>query len=311
MLGTSADTIVGRLPNLIIAGVSKAGTTSLFNYLGEHPDICASDRKELKYFSPLRYGEDLEPLETYSEHFCHCGRERYAVEASPGYFYGGRATARALRDTCPGVHALVILRSPADRCWSWFRFVKSRTRIPKDMTFDTYLDRCEELHQLGVDGHVEHQPFWGLGGGCYDTYLDSWIEELGDRFRVLFFDDVVNDPRKTVRGLCEWLDIDSTFVDDFDYSVENKTEQYRSRRLQKTAVTINRRTERFFRQHRTAKRTLRRAYYTVNRPASELTISPSAQARMAEFYKPHNDRLARQLAGIGISLPPDWWSSES
>ena len=45
-----------RLPNLVIAGVPKAGTTSLFNYLAQHPDICPSDVKETRYFEPLRYG---------------------------------------------------------------------------------------------------------------------------------------------------------------------------------------------------------------------------------------------------------------
>ncbi|MDQ3164598.1 MAG: sulfotransferase [Actinomycetota bacterium] len=294
------------LPNLIIAGVSKGGTTSLFNYLAQHPDVCSSERKELRYFIPLRYGQTLPPREEYAAHFAHCGQQRFAVEATPGYFYGGAALARGIKATCPDPHVVISLRSPADRCWSWFRFVRSRARIPKDMTFDAYLDRCEELHRAGVDGAIEHQPFWGLGGGCYDTYLDDWIDELGDRLRVLFFDDVVTDPHKTVRGLCEWLDIDSTVVDDFDYGVENKTEQYRSRRIQRTAVEINKRSETFFHHHRSAKRVLRRVYYTFNRSQPELRISPSARQRMAEFYRPHNIRLAHQLSAIGITLPATW-----
>jgi hypothetical protein len=43
-----------KLPNLIIAGAQKAGTSSLFWYLAQHPQICASDRKELRYFTPRR-----------------------------------------------------------------------------------------------------------------------------------------------------------------------------------------------------------------------------------------------------------------
>ncbi len=124
----------GRLPNLVIVGVSRAGTTSLFNYLGQHPDVGSSEVKELRYFTAVRHGQALEPLASYAAHFR--GRtQTYAMEATPGYFRGGHAVASALDETCPSARALVCLRTPVDRCWSWFRFVKSRDRIPKDMSF--------------------------------------------------------------------------------------------------------------------------------------------------------------------------------
>src|SRR3954463_13629169 len=90
-----------RLPNLVIAGVAKAGTTSLFNYLAQHPDICASDVKETRYFEPLRYGEVLPPIESYTAHFRHRQGERYALEATPTYFYGGRDVPPGIRVTLP------------------------------------------------------------------------------------------------------------------------------------------------------------------------------------------------------------------
>src|SRR3954454_22208791 len=93
----AATTSLSRLANLVVIGVNKAGTTSLFDYLGRHPDIGLSGRKELRYFTPLRYGEPLEPVASYAEHFRHCLEERFAVEATPGYFYGGRTRARAMR----------------------------------------------------------------------------------------------------------------------------------------------------------------------------------------------------------------------
>ena len=295
-----------RLPNLVIIGVSKAGTTSLFHYLGQHPDVCTSDLKELRYFSPLRYGEPLAPLETYKAHFSHCGQQTYVMEATPGYFYGGGPLAKGLNQTCPSAHALVSLRAPEDRCWSWFQFVKSRTRIPKDMTFEAYLDRCEALHRAGTDGAIENQAFWGIGGGCYAQWLDAWVDEFGERLKVLFFDDVVADPRTTVKGVCDWLDLDSQVVDSFEFAVDNKTEQYRNRPLQKAAVTLNRRGERFFHRHQTMKRLLRGGYYSVNRAPSQRSMSAAERARLAEFYRPHNARLRERLAAIGLDLPATW-----
>jgi hypothetical protein len=303
--GEPADAVrPGRLPNLVIAGVSKAGTTSLFQYLGQHPDICGSDIKELRYFAPLRHGGELGPIDNLARHFRHCIGQRYAMEATPGYFYGGARLARGLREICPDVRALVSLRSPVERCWSWYRFGRSRLRLPEDLSFDAYLDRCEELHRAGVDGDLEHQPFWGLGGGCYDTWFDAWGSELGPRFHVVFFEDLARNPAAVVRDVCRWLGLDETVVDGFDFPVENRTEHYRAARLQRLAVQVNRRSESFFRRHPLAKRRIRSAYYAVNRQPASDGIPPDASARLRAFYRPHDARLVDQLAAIGAPPPP-------
>jgi len=301
-----AETTLERLPNLVVIGVSKAGTTSLFGYLGRHPDVGLSDVKELRYFTPLRYGEPLAPVATYAQHFRHCRDRRYAVEATPGYFYGGRPLARALRETCGSVRVVLSLREPGDRCWSWFRFVKSRMRIPRDLGFDDYLDRCERLHGDGVDGTVENQPYWGLGGGCYAQWLGDWADELGGDLRVVFFDDLVGRPQVVMDGLFEWLGLDGRQAATSDLGAANRTEQFRNRTAQQIAVSVNRRGERFFRRHPELKRRLRSGYYALNRAGQEESMTPAARRRLDEFYRPHNVRLADQLSGLGLDLPTGW-----
>jgi uncharacterized short protein YbdD (DUF466 family) len=301
-----AETTLDRLPNLVVVGVSKAGTTSLFEYLGMHPDVGLSDVKELRYFTPLRYDEPLQPVASYAEHFRGCVAERYAAEATPGYFYGGRPLARAMRETCGPVRVVLSLREPADRCWSWFRFVKSRLRIPRDLGFDDYLDRCQELHDAGVDGRVENQPFWGLGGGCYDEWLDDWAEEFGSDLHVVFFDDLVHHPRVVMDGLFDWLGLDARQASTADLEATNKTEQYRNRTVQHLAVSVNRRGERFFRRHPRLKHGLRSGYYALNRARPRETMSNVARDRLERFYRPHNVRLADQLGRLGLDLPASW-----
>jgi len=296
----------GRLPNLIIAGVSKAGTTSLFNYLGQHPDIGTSDVKELRYFSPLRHGGTMEPVADYARHFRSCVDSRYAVEATPGYFYGGAAVAQAMAATCPGVRVIVSLRSPPERCWSWFRFVKSRLRIPREMAFEDYLDRCEELHRAGIDDRVENQPFWGLGGGCYSRWLDEWALELGDRFRIVLFEDLVAAPGDVVESLFRWLRLDLGPLSSLGFPEDNKTEQYRSRSLQHLAVRINRRSERFFRRHTTVKRLLRSTYWAFNKAPEERGLPAASRRRLEDFYRPYDERLNEQLARLGLAVPTSW-----
>jgi hypothetical protein len=297
----------GRLPNLLVVGVSRGGTTSLFHYLGQHRDIGLADVKELRYFTPLRYGEPLAPVDTYTAHFAGCTDTRYAVEATPGYFYGGRVLARGIRSVCPpDTRVVVSLRSPAERCWSWYQFVKSRLRIPKDMTYDAYLDRCEELHAAGLDDRLENQAFWGLGGGCYAQWLDDWVEEFGARFKVVFFEDLVGDPRRVVSELTGWLGVDARPVDDFDFAVDNKSEQYRHGGMQALAIRVNRRAEPFFHKHLRVKRALRHGYYLVNRQDSEPERTAATGIRLDDFYRPHNKRLAEQLSDLGVALPGSW-----
>jgi hypothetical protein len=296
-----------QLPNLIIAGVSKGGTTSLFRYLAQHPDICPSTIKELRYFEPLRYGEPLAPIESYARHFEHCTGQRYRMEATPSYFGGGPPVATAMRDILDDdARVLVCLREPVQRCWSWYQFVRGRARIPKAMGFQRYLDICEELHSAGLDGLRENQPYSGLLGGCYDEWLEAWQELFGQRLHVLFFDDLVADPRSAVVETLRWLEVDEGAAAEFSYTVENRSVQYRSRPVLAAALFLNRRGERFFARHGGARRVLRSAYHVVNRDPAAEVLPPAARDRLASFYAPHNERLAAALRSVGISGAPIW-----
>jgi hypothetical protein len=302
-----------RLPNLIIAGVSKGGTTSLFRYLAQHPDICPSSVKELRYFEPLRYGEPLPAIESYARHFEHCSGRRYRMEATPSYFGGGRAVASAMRDSLDDdARVVVSLREPVQRCWSWYQFVRGRARIPKGMRFEQYLDICEELHAAGLDGLRENQPYSGLLGGCYDESLRAWQELFGARLHILFFDDLVADPRGAVVETLRWLDADPRAAADFSYTVENRSVQYRSRPVLAAALFLNRRGERFFQRHAGLKHVLRGAYHAVNRDtAAAEVLSSAARNRLAAFYAPHNEGVAQLLRSAGLTGLPAWLSEGS
>jgi Sulfotransferase family len=294
------------LPNLVIAGVAKAGTTSLFRYLAQHPDVCPSSVKEARYFTALRYGEPLPPLSEYARLFAGCDGARYRMEATPGYYPGGLAVARAVEDLLPDTRVIVSFRDPVQRCWSWYRFVRSTGRIPKDMGFAGYLDRCTELHADGADARREHQPFWGLGGGCYDSWIDDWLEVFGKRLHITYFEDLVVRPQAVTEEVCRWLGVDDGACDSFAYHVENRTVQYKNRRLQRAALTVNKTAERFFSRHPELKRTLRGAYYRVNADTRSERLDERSRERLAAFYAPHNARLATSLVAAGRDRLPSW-----
>ena len=305
----SADHQALPLANLVIAGVAKAGTTSLFRYLAQHPDVCPSSVKEPRYFTAVRYSEPLAPLTDYSRLFAHWGGERWRMEATPGYFPGGKAVAGAIDEVLPDSRVVVLFRDPVQRCWSWYRFVKSTARIPKDLGFAGYLDRCLELHEQGIDHLRENQPFWGVGGGCYDHWIDDWLEVFGGRLRVEFFESLVARPQEVTEALCRWLDVDPTPCAGFGYHVENKTVQYKNRGLQRVALSLNRGAESYFARHPELKRRLRGAYYRVNGDTAPERLDDESLERLTAFYAPHNERLAESLTAAGDDRLPVWLTS--
>lgn len=293
-----------RLPNLITPGVGKAGTTSLFWYLSQHPDICPSGVKEPRYFAPLVFGEPLEPVDNYARHFAGCGNERYIMEASPQYFHGGKPMIAAIKEVLGEPRVMVVLRDPVDRLWSSYRFAKARLRIPAAESFERYLATCERVLEERPPRTRENRPFWTLAGGYYVEYLSDWLQAFGDDLRVVFFEHLAEDAPAAVAELCRWLDIDDVVVDRFDYAVENRTVMFRSKVLQRIALALN--SERILRQKRWLKKPLRSMYYAVNRAPRPESMAPEIRGRLEERYRQANRELAAELSRRGYDRFPAW-----
>lgn len=296
----------GSLPNLIIAGVRKGGTTSLSHYLSQHPSICSSELKKVGYFLPLKYDEPVPDLDTYAAHFAHCDG-RYRMEATTGYFLGGRTIAAAVAETLPAARVIISLREPVDALWSHYRFVRSHARIDPAMTFRQYVERSRAMMATGEDLERDNNAFVAYRGGFYDEPLREWADAIGDDLRIVFFDDLRTDAPEMLRDLCSWLDIDAAAVDHIDLDVHNRSVQVRNHHVQKLALRVNEQAKRFFRRHHGIKRTIRDAYYAVNgdrgpQPRLDEAFRDELTAEYAASNAAVADLLVeRQLCG---PLPP-------
>ena len=133
--------------NAIIAGVNKAGTTSLFVSLSSHPDVAPASVKETRYFLPVRWDRPLEPRVVYESYWLDAGDAPVRLEATPAYFSGGPALVRAVREVCGDARIIVVLREPVARLISYFTFQKMRLRIPEEMTLSEYLAHADALSE--------------------------------------------------------------------------------------------------------------------------------------------------------------------
>lgn len=294
----------------VIAGVNKAGTTSLFASLSAHPAVAPASIKETRYFLPARYGRPLEPISVYDAYFADAPPGAVCLEATPSYFYGGAAVARAIDDALPDPRILVILREPVVRAISFFRYQKARLRFPADLTLEDYLTEADGLTEADFDD-PDNEKYMAFRGGCYAEFIPAWLEQFGtERMRFLFFEDLVGDPLSELRGVASWLEIDPAGIDSDGLSSENRTTGYKSGALQRVALSGNDRFEAFLRRHMGLKRRLRSLYYRVNGQKPQDNVDDDVRDTLAARYVEPNASLAAQLGPLGVALP-DWLAGGS
>jgi Sulfotransferase domain len=302
----------GRLPNLIVAGVPKAGTGSLFAYLSQHPDICPADEKEVgyfNYFNPQRRQGDPPPLDEYRRHFAHCGDERYAFEATPTYSYGGRPVIDAIRATLPSAKVIISLRDPVNRLWSAYTFQRELGNLPGVPSFGDYLEICERRSPDGTD-LVPRDHFHGLYIGFYANYIPLWLDAFGRDLRVIFNEDLARDPAAVLDGVARWLEIDATAVADLNLAPRNKTHHPRSTRLARVAYSVKRSAEQMRLLPSSVRGPLRRAYVRANSGVPPEEMAPHVRERVQAIYRDSTKQTARALAAHGYRDLPAWLRAE-
>ena len=293
----------------IIAGVNKAGTTSLFVSLSTHPDVAPSSIKETGYFLPARYGQPLPPIAEWDAYFATAGDRPVHLEGTPSYFYGGAAVAAAMRERLVDPHVLVVLREPVSRAISFFSYQKIRLRFPADYPITDYLAVADELTDADF-GDPENEKYMAFRGGCYADFLPAWFDVLGtERVRVIDFQRLVGDQLTTLHETATWLELDPTRFPSDALSSENRTTGYKSKGFQRIALTGNDRLERVFRRHPEVKRKLRALYYRLNGRPTEDAIPDDVRAELAARYEEPNARLAELLDAAGVPRPG--WLSPS
>jgi hypothetical protein len=207
------------LPTFLLLGAMKAGTTSLFKYLAQHPDICFSRDKEPHYLAagdtilppdstPVPYASICRDLASYRANFAHWRGQRAIGEASTSSLDSPEAPARAAA-LLPGARLLVILRQPADRAIS---HVHHNYRVGREP--DLNLRRA--LKEAPARPPTIPRFVYGYRQrSCYLPSLQNWLAHYPrPRLAVLFNDDLDRDPVGTVRAACRHIGVDDSFTPD-------------------------------------------------------------------------------------------------
>lgn len=233
-----------RCTHLIVGGTTKAGTTSVFNYLRDHPSVCGSSLKELRFFLdpdypvPAPHSYVDEGIEGYGRYFSHCPDKPVRLEATPDYLYSP-TTPEVLRRALDDPRCVFILRNPIDRVASWYRFAVQNAQVDRSVTFETFVQRQlsrEDRSPSQIDpdkrGGLSWQPWHAVEQGRYSRYVRHYIETMGqDRVLVVFFENMTQDTQYFVKKITKFAGIDPTFFDTYSFDVYNSTRFYKYPRL--------------------------------------------------------------------------------
>ena len=206
------------LPNFIVIGAAKAGTTALYWYLAEHPDVFMSRVKETNFFAynvdasgRLLYGDPevhrfpVKTLDEYEALFRHPGGATAVGEASPLYLESPQAAAR-IRALVPNASLICSLRQPVDRAYSdYLMYLRRRGRE---------FDPARELTPAAAWAQPDSR--WMQVGRYHDQlrrYFDLFPRE---RLHVLLFDDIRRSATEATQAVYRFLGVDPSFVPDFD-----------------------------------------------------------------------------------------------
>ncbi|MEO8147027.1 MAG: sulfotransferase [Bacteroidia bacterium] len=293
------------LPNFIIAGVHKSGTTSLFHYLNQHPDVLASVDKETNFFIYPKYQKASRPIEEYYQQFEKYAGEKIIMEASPGYFYGGKAIAEVIKEKCNNPKILIILREPTARVISFFNRKREVFQLPESLTLQEYYKQCMNFTESELLMEKNHL-YTGFEFGFYIKHIDDWFQTFGSNLKIMFFEDLTN-PKKVMDELCDWLGIDKGFYENYDFKVQNKSVNYKNRMLQSVAVKVSFGAQRFWRNNPRLKSTLRGLYYKLNGvEAGKISHDANVKMTIQNMYGTYNKQLATYLREKGYSNLPAW-----
>ncbi len=273
-------------PNWIIAGAPKAGTSSLFRWLTDHPDVTGPLEKETYYFvdpgthmfrSQRNFYEG--GLAGYSKLFDSCDRSsKIIIESTPGYVYS-KTALRELPALPSAPRFIFVLREPVAQLRSLFTYFQQNWNwIPRDMSFAEFVAAAEtKSHEFKGNELAAN----ALSNVWYPEHLRRWRDAVGsERMFILLFEDLIGDTAQTMNRVSGWMGIDPSFYTDYDFEPENQTYLARNGALQDLNVLIRGRLPRG--QVYNAVRRLYRAINTKKPPRRNEDLE--AEGRLAARY---------------------------
>lgn len=199
-------------PDFIVIGVQKGGTSSIFNYLSQHPQINPPLKKQVHFFDKF-YSKGIK---WYLSFFPKKKKGMVSGEASPYYIYHPLA-AKRMAETSPNTKIIVLLRHPLNRMNSHFQMIKKKQR-ENSTTLNDALKLEEERLQgeekkIKADGTYQsysHQTFSYLSRSLYYKQLIEWQKHFSkEQFLLVQSEEFFHETPKALSKIYNFLGIEN------------------------------------------------------------------------------------------------------
>jgi hypothetical protein len=208
-----------NFPNLLIVGAAKSGTTSLFYYLSQHPDIFMSSNKEPHFLINKEIGfgripNGINDLEKYTELFKDGGSFKFRGEASTMYLQFADASIKNIKKyLCSKTKIIIMLRNPIDRAFSGYHHVRRFNKI-ENLSFEDAIDICEERYTKNLNITPASRY---LNIGLYSKMVSKYLNEFKENVHIIIYDDFILDTNSELQKVYNFLS-----VEDFEVNIKER-----------------------------------------------------------------------------------------
>ena len=199
------------LPNFIIAGATRSGTTSLYYYLMQHPDITFPKLKEPRYFSSINlklpqngpgdFSVDRKLIlsfDDYNKLYESINAKRIG-DASSEYLYHYDVSAKEIKEKLGDIPIIIILRNPIERAFSAYNNLVRDGRETQNFSQALKLEDERMLNNWDMMWHYKRV-------GLYYNQVTEYLNTFS-KVKVIIFEEFVKDPKKFLSELCSFLDV--------------------------------------------------------------------------------------------------------
>lgn len=310
------------LPTFIIGGARRAGTTSLFYWLSQHPDIYLPQITDIDFFIEKRlfttkWQDGEEDIKQWENTFSLKVYDQLLANAS-GFKAIGQKDAdllhwipshERLARYLPDCKFIFTLRNPIQRAWSqyWNEVGKGREILTFEEAFNIENKRIQ--HNAYARLHLSY-----VSHGFYDIYLESFLSYFPrSQIKIITLEDAKTNPEQTLKEVLEFLDVNPDFIIPNGAVAYNRNSTFLLRKwanntvfksLDQVYMRLVKRLTVFIKDPE-QRRLMRGTFSHVFRHSSEdMTMTQETRTKLAEIYKPHIQNL-EQLLGRELK---EWYN---
>ena len=200
-----------NLPNVIIIGAQKSGTSALFNWMSQHPDVFGNEiMKDYPYYG---YPEnERHGKKWFSQFYSGRQKEKVILHGFVNYLYFSEISAKAIHSAKKDAKLICVLRNPIDRAYSAF-WQSKKMGYDFNNSFEKALEKeTDYLTNFSDDYKIQNNNTY-VDHGYYSRQIKDFLKYFDkDNLKIILFEDMINDRESVMKSIFQFMEVDDSFI---------------------------------------------------------------------------------------------------